>query len=161
MRSFHPLAITTLLIVGLYAHADPGEDFSALLNDAWEWRLNESPVFASRLGDRRKNDQWGDISLEAIERRYAEEREFLQRLRAIDSSALTAADQLNYDLFRRELENSIDGHQYRSYLMPISHRGGVQSLESTAETHGGGRLGDRDAGRAGIVILEAMRRGGN
>jgi prolyl oligopeptidase len=43
-------------------------------------------------------------------------------------------DQLNYDLFRRELQDDIDSYQYKNYLMPMSQRGGVQSLESTAET---------------------------
>jgi uncharacterized protein (DUF885 family) len=128
------LAITLLLLAGLCAHADPGEDFSTLLNDAWEWQLNENPVAASRLGDRRNNDKWDDLSLAAIERQHQDKREFLRRLRAIDSSQLSADDQLNYDLFRRELESSIDSHQFRDYLMPISQRGGVQSLESTAET---------------------------
>jgi prolyl oligopeptidase len=123
-----------LLAAGLSAHAGPAEDFAQLLADAWEWRLNENPVFASRLGDRRKNDQWTDISLQAIERRHQDEQEFLRRLRAIDSTQLSEQDQLNYDLFRRELENSIDGHQYRAFLMPMSQRGGVQSLESVAET---------------------------
>ena len=134
MRRLAHFATTLLLIVGLGAHADPSEDFTALLHDAWEWRLNENPVMASRLGDRRKNDQWGDLSLAAVERRHENERGFLRRLRIIDASRLSAADQLNYDLFRRELESGIDGHQYKSYLMPISQRGGVQSLESTAET---------------------------
>jgi prolyl oligopeptidase len=128
------LVTALLLTAGLSAHADPAEDFATLLNDAWQWRLNESPVFASRLGDRRKNDQWTDRSLEAIERRHQDQREFLRRLRAIDSSQLSTNDQLDYDLFRRSLENSIDGHQFRNYLMPMSQRGGVQSLESTAET---------------------------
>jgi len=121
-------------MVGLCAHAGPGEDLATLLSDAWEWQLAENPVFASRLGDRRQNGQWQDLSLDAFERRYEDQRAFLRRLRAIDSAALTADDQLNYDLFRRELENSIDGHQYKDYLMPMSQRGGVQSLESTAET---------------------------
>jgi prolyl oligopeptidase len=134
MHRTHVLATTLLLLAGFCAHADPGEEFTTLLNDAWEWRLNESPVFASQLGDRRNNDQWGDLSLAAIERRHQDEREFLRRLRAIDSSQLSADDQLNYDLFRRELESSIDGHQFRDYLMPMSQRGGVQSLESVAET---------------------------
>ena len=134
MRTCTALATTTLLLMGLCAHAGPGEDFAALLSEAWEWQLNENPVFASRLGDRRRNDQWQDLSLAAFERRHEDEREFLRRLRAIDSAQLTAADQLNYDLFRRELENGIDGYQYKSYLMPMSQRGGVQSLESTAET---------------------------
>ena len=142
MRNLKVLAVTTLLLVGLCAHADPAEDFITLLNDAWEWQLNEHPVFASRLGDRRRNDQWQDLSLDAFERRHEDKRLFLRRLRAIDSAALTADDQLNYDLFRRELENSIDAHQYKSYLMPISQRGGVQSLESTAETVRLANVGD-------------------
>ena len=134
MRTIQILATALLLLVGLCAHAGPGEDLATLFSDAWEWQLAESPVFASRLGDRRQNGQWQDLSLEAFERRHEDQRAFLRRLRAIDSAALTADDQLNYDLFRRELENSIDGHQYKDYLMPMSQRGGVQSLESTAET---------------------------
>ncbi len=122
-----------LLMAGLLAHADPAEEFATLLHDAWEWQLNENPVFASTLGDRRKNDQWTDLSLAAIERRHEDEREFLRRLRAIDSSALSEKDRLNYDLFRRELETSQEGHQFKDYLMPISQRGGVQSLETVAE----------------------------
>jgi len=134
MPAIKPFVTVLLLLMGISAHADPSSDFAALLNDAWEWRLVENPVFASRLGDRRNNEQWTDISLEAIERRHQEERVFLRRLRAIDSSALSAADQLNYDLFRRDLEDGIDSHEFKNYLMPMSQRGGVQSLESTAET---------------------------
>ncbi len=130
----HVLVPALLLTAGLSAHADPAEDFANLLDDAWEWRLNENPVFASRLGDRRKNDQWRDLSLKALERRHQDQQDFLRRLRAIDASQLSVGDQLNYDLFRRSLENRIDGHQFRNYLMPMSQRGGVQSLESTAET---------------------------
>src|SRR5690606_25569921 len=28
----------------------------------------------------------------------------------------------------------IDGNRFRTYLMPVSHRGGVQTLETTAES---------------------------
>jgi prolyl oligopeptidase len=91
-------------------------------------------VWASRLGDRRWNDRWPEIGPEAVERRAAAERDFLRRLRLINSSALSEADRLNYDLFRRELESSVDGQQFNTHLMPISQRGGVQSLESTAES---------------------------
>jgi prolyl oligopeptidase len=123
-----------LIFLSFTAAAGPAEDFQTLLDEHWEWQLREDPVSASRLGDRRWNDQWPDMSLDAIERRHQEEREVLRRLRLIDSSALTQKDQLNYDLFRRELENSVEGHQFKAYLMPISQRGGVQSLESAAET---------------------------
>ena len=126
--------IFLMFFIGLESVAGPAEDFEALLSEHWEWRMRENPVGASRLGDRRWNDQWQDLSLDAIERRYGEQQAFLRRLRVIDSSQLSEADQLNYDLFRRDLENRLDGHQYRSFLMPMSQRGGVQSLESTAET---------------------------
>ena len=126
--------IFSFIFSSLTVQAGPTEDFGALLADHWEWQMRENPVRASRMGDRRFNDQWTDMSLDAIERRQGEQQDFLRRLRFIDSSKLTETDQLNYDLFRRSLENSIDGHQFKNYLMPMSQRGGVQSLESTAET---------------------------
>jgi uncharacterized protein (DUF885 family) len=70
---------------------------------------------------------------EAIERRHEEQRQLLERLLAINSAELDETDRLNYDLFRRELQNDIDGYRFRTWLMPVSHRGGVQSLETTAE----------------------------
>jgi prolyl oligopeptidase len=128
------LAFLSLFFMHLNAIAGPAEDFEALLAEHWEWQMRENPVRASRMGDRRWNDQWTDNSLEAIERRQDEQRDFLRRLRLIDSSQLDETGRLNHDLFRRQLENATDGHQFRTHLMPMSQRGGVQSLESTAET---------------------------
>lgn len=129
-------ALTGILFVLLATsvHAGPTADLDTLLADAWEWRMLESPVYASRLGDRRNNDKWRDISPAAYDRRHQEQKEFLRRLRAIDSAQLSSPGQLNYDLFRRDLEDDVDSHEFRNYLMPMSQRGGVQSLESTAET---------------------------
>ncbi len=127
------LSMFLIFLINVAAHADPAEDLRALLDEAWEWHLVQSPVLASSLGDRRFNDQWGDSSIEAIEARHQQRQGYLGRLRAIDPSALSANDQLNYDLFRRELQNDIDDHQFNSYLMPISQRGGIQSLETVAE----------------------------
>ena len=127
------LAIFPLFSCASMAYAAPADDFAALLDEVWEWRLAEYPVFASRLGDRRYNDRWTDLSLDAFEQRHESRREFLRRLRSIDPATLSTSDQLNYDLFGRQLQNDIDAHQYRAYLMPISQRGGVQSLDATAE----------------------------
>jgi len=127
------LAVSLIFLTNLTANAGPVDDFRALLDEAWEWQLVQRPVFASSLGDRRFNDKWANLSIEAIEARHQQQQDFLDRLRAIDSSGLSANDQLNYDLFRRELHNGIDAHQYKNYLMPINQRGGVQSLESAAE----------------------------
>ena len=114
--------------------AGSGDEFQTLLEEHWDWQMLENPVWASRIGDRRWNDKWTDNSLAAIEQRHSKAQLFLRRLQLIDSRELSRQDQLNYDLLRRSLENKIDGHQFKAYLMPMSQRGGVQSLESTAES---------------------------
>jgi uncharacterized protein (DUF885 family) len=88
------LSITLILITNLTAHAGPAEDFRALLEEAWEWQLEQDPVSASSLGDRRFNDRWTDNSLQAIEIRHKQQQAFLDRVRLIDASQLSATDQL-------------------------------------------------------------------
>lgn len=127
------LTILLTLTAGNVADAAPADDFRALLSEAWEWQLEDDPVFASRLGDRRYNDQWQDLSPDAFAERDARRREFLRRLRLIDSGELSETDRLNYDLFRRQLDDDVEGHKFNAHLMPLSQRGGVQSLDSTAE----------------------------
>lgn len=117
----------------MVAYATSTSDLQVLFDEAWAWQLEQNPVFASSLGDRRFNDQWSNNSIEAIENRHNQRQNFLDRLATIAISELSANNQLNYYLFRRALHNDIDGHQYKNYLMPINQRGGVQSLEMTAE----------------------------
>jgi prolyl oligopeptidase len=113
-----------------YAIAGPTEDFHALLDEAWEWQLRESPMMASGLGDRRYNDQWSDNSIAAIQRRQDETREFLRRAYAIDRSGLSEDDQLNHELFRRSLQDRVDQFKFNGHLIPFYQRGGVQNLDS-------------------------------
>ncbi|MCH5375835.1 MAG: DUF885 domain-containing protein, partial [Planctomycetes bacterium] len=118
------------LFISNTALADATQDFTALLDEHWQWTLQGSPVMASMMGDRRYNREWGDNSLDAIEKRHKESREFLRRVYSIDRAALSEEDQLNYELFRRQLQDEVDEHQFNAYLMPFSQRGGVQSLDN-------------------------------
>jgi len=119
-----------LIFASSASFADATSDFTTLLDEHWEWRMATSPVMASMLGDRRYNDQWPDNSLDAIEQRHVEVRDFLRRVYALERNALSADDQLNYELFRRQLQDDIDEHQFKSHLMPFSHRGGIQNLDN-------------------------------
>ena len=112
------------------ALADANDDFRVLLDEHWQWTLKNSPVMASMMGDRRYNREWGDNTLSAIEDRHNETREFLRRVYAIDRDALSEDDQLNYELFRRQLQDEVDEHQFNGHLVPFSQRGGVQSLDN-------------------------------
>lgn len=130
IRRFYAVVFTLLFTVS--AFADASDEFRVLLDEAWEADLADSPVFASRMGDRRYNDRWEDLSVSAIEAHQQQTREFLRRAYAIDKDALNEADQLNYELFRRTLQDSVDAFQFNAHLMPLQHRGGVQNLENTS-----------------------------
>ena len=132
MRRRGLLTIAAGLLASQAALADAGTDFHALLDEAWEWYLEQNPVVASRAGDRRFNTEWGDRSLRGIEMQHLQRRDFLSRLSAIDESALSEADQLNHELFRRDLQRRIDEHRFEGFLMPFSQRGGVQNLDNQA-----------------------------
>jgi len=126
-----------ILLFALHAApalADATSDFRGLLDEAWQYQLDQQPIYASYLGDRRANDAWPDRSLDAINARQARAREFLTALNAIDTADLSPEDQLNYDLFRRELVDRIDGFRFKAYLLPFRHRGGIQTLESRTRT---------------------------
>lgn len=108
------------------AAAQDAAKLHALFADEYAWRLRESPEFAMSKGHYEHADRIGDPSLAAIERRHAERQEFLARLRKLDRAALTPDDQLNYDLFERELQQEVDGHRFRQFLAPVGGRFGPQ-----------------------------------
>jgi len=104
-----------------------------LFEEEWEYTLRENPTFASYLGDRRYNDRWTDVSLDAIERRHQHDREVLHKLDAISYQALPEADKINYTLFRQSYENDVEGYQFGWYLLPVSHQGGLQTANDLAD----------------------------
>jgi len=97
------LAVTLgILILALTTNAQDAAKTKALhdlFDREWDYALRESPTRASQLGDRRWNDRWTDMSLEAIKRRYAHDLEVRAELAKLDRAALSRADQLNFDLF--------------------------------------------------------------
>jgi prolyl oligopeptidase len=130
MRNSIMLLASACLLVAGTAYADVSADFAALIDEVWEWRLAQDPIEASRQGDRRYNTQWRDESVSAYEDRNLAQREFLRRLYALDKTELSKTDQLNYELFRRDLQRRVDEFQFNGHLMPFNQRGGVQNLDS-------------------------------
>ncbi|MFL6333739.1 MAG: DUF885 domain-containing protein [Pyrinomonadaceae bacterium] len=113
--------------------SNPAASLKQLFDEEWEWTMREFPTFASSLGDRRYNDRLTDASLAGAARRDEHRRQTLARLLKIDRARLASADRLNYDLFRKDLENDIEEYRLRLHLMPVTQRGGVQSTDELAE----------------------------
>jgi uncharacterized protein (DUF885 family) len=99
---------------------------NALFKLDWDHGLRESPEFATDVGDPRFNDRWTDNSPGAIERRKRELSAPLKVLESIRPAGLTAADRLNLELFRFNLDNAIDGARFKGEYMPLNQLGGVQ-----------------------------------
>jgi uncharacterized protein (DUF885 family) len=115
------------------AGAGASRQLHALFEEEWEWQMRESPTFASTLGDRRYNDLWPDVSLEAYERRHRHRLSTLERLRRIDRARLPVSDRLNYDLFKKDYEQAIEEYKYRFHLLPIHQREGAQNSDELAD----------------------------
>jgi prolyl oligopeptidase len=162
MKILLRLILLTAICGSTAAWAAAGDNLRTLIGEAWEAQLANDPMFASQLGDRRYNDRWADLSIEAITAAQAQQREFLRRVYAIDRNALNADEQLNYELFRRELQYTVDEFQFNGYLMPFSHRGGVQNLENNATELSFESIRDYDdwltrMSRIGTVIEQTIR----
>jgi uncharacterized protein (DUF885 family) len=132
-----PFAFGLIMFAGAAAFAQDATTTKALHDlfaREWQYDLERSPTRASQLGDRRWNDRWPDRSLPAIKRRYDHDVELLKELGRIDRSKLSAADQLNYDLFKKDYETGIEEYQYRWYLVPLNQRGGIQTQNELADS---------------------------
>ena len=110
------------------------EALHRLFASEWDYQMQRNPTWASKLGDRRWNDRWEDVSLEAIRKDHEHDFETLDRLRRIDRSKLSSKDQLNYDLFEWEHKISIEGYGYQWYLIPLNQRGGIQTSDDLANS---------------------------
>ena len=107
--------------------ADAGERFAELVDREWAWRLREFPVFATSVGVHEYDDRLEDASLAASARRDAETRAFLVELDAVDRAALSPADQVDYDIFRRQLEERVEGHRFGDDLLTLNADSGFHT----------------------------------
>ena len=109
-----------------------GTALHALFDREWERNMRENPLYASDLGDYRYNDKWPDASLAAIQKSHAEDQQALADLLKIDRSALSPQDQVSYDLFKWQSNDSNDSYRFHEYLFPLNQLGGIQTIGDIA-----------------------------
>ena len=93
----------------------------------WEYTNVVYPENATYVGYPGQNDRWTDMSVAAINQRRAAVNSELNVVRAINRARLNTADQLNYDIFRRNTEEAIEGMRFPGDVIQISQLGGPQS----------------------------------
>ncbi len=108
------------------------EDFKKLLADEWQWTMEQSPTWASQLGDRRWNDRWPDVSLARQAAQQEHRLALVARLKSIARSSLPAEQRVNYDLFRYEAELAVEEYQMKMHLAALTHRDGIHLADELA-----------------------------
>ena len=92
----------------------------------WEQVMVENPEYATEVGYPGQNDRWSDASLETIQKQKTGPVEAQKVLQSIKRNKLSATEQLNYDLFKYNLERDIVGNRFPTELMPVNQMSGVQ-----------------------------------
>ena len=84
------------------------EQFHLFFEQYHEDQLRTRPVYASRMGDHRRDDQIEDLSAGAGASRFASWKRTLARLEAeIPCDRLSRASQIDYEVFRHSLQENI------------------------------------------------------
>ncbi|MXW69511.1 MAG: DUF885 domain-containing protein, partial [Acidimicrobiia bacterium] len=92
-----------------------------LVEEYFEASLELNPLQATFLGDRRYNDRLANYL--GAEHRAASEaltREYLERIEAIDPERLGREDRLTFEIFRLNLENSLEIGEFPEHLLAIN-----------------------------------------
>ncbi|AFU98828.1 DUF885 domain-containing protein [Simiduia agarivorans] len=122
--------VTGGLLLSLGALADTTEDAKAeaLFEAVFNENLDRSPVFQTYLGMKTNYDQWDDLSPEHEREGYAQTRDHLTRLQAIDKSKLSADVALSYRLLEDDLKQDIEFEQWRLHNYPVNQMFGTHSM---------------------------------
>jgi uncharacterized protein (DUF885 family) len=120
MKLRHAAALILALLAAPALAASPDKQFQQLLDEDWERGLKDYPEFATFLGDPRYNDRWTDMGPAAIAARDAADRAVLGKLAKIPRDKLSAAEQVNYDLFKQRYETQVAYQPFHLEQVPLS-----------------------------------------
>lgn len=128
------LAAFLLVFVAMSASAqaqrvDAAAELKALLDEDLDAARRRNPIEATIRGDRGYNHLLPDLSPAAREREHARQRRALERVKAIDASALRGQDRLSRELLLDKLDLAVEAQQFRDAdALVLNTLGGLQTM---------------------------------
>ena len=101
------------------------ERLQALFKVEWSYTLSVAPEFATYIGAPGYETKWTDLTVAAIKERKRLAGRPLAVLATIERAALSASDRVSYDLFKRQLEEAVEGARFPAELVQITQLNGV------------------------------------
>lgn len=128
MKALAVAALAAGLSLSALAQAQtPSADLARLFEEerAFVWR--EDPLSATSDGVHDYDDRLPSVTPEAYARRLVADRAFLARLHAIDRAALSAQEQVSYDLFEFMVGQRVALARYNDWRLPLNSDSGFHS----------------------------------
>ena len=101
--------------------------FQKLLSDEWDYRMLCDPITATLTGDHRYDDRLTHVTELDYSQQLDQMRVFRNRLDQIVRTSLQPEDQLNYDIFKRTLDDSIREMEFGGYYLPVAKSAGFHA----------------------------------
>jgi uncharacterized protein (DUF885 family) len=113
-------------IIDSKGRASDSERLHELFKVDWAYTMAVLPEEATYFGVPGYETKWTDLSHAAVaERRHLTGRPLVV-LATVDRSRLNAADQVNYDLFKRQAEEALEGNKFPTELIQLTQLSGIQ-----------------------------------
>jgi uncharacterized protein (DUF885 family) len=131
MKKLFLLLFLLLPSATLAAAATAPGDATARLHDLfqreWELRLKEDPLEATSVGRHEYDALLPTTTFAELQRENGEAKAFRDELAAIDRARLPADEQVNYDIFKRQLDDRIADFELGDYQMPFNADSGFHT----------------------------------
>jgi uncharacterized protein (DUF885 family) len=101
------------------------QQLSDVLTEQWNYTMRSNPEWASILGDKRFNDKSSDVSEKAVYADIEEQKKFLKRFEAIDTSGFPEQEALDKTLMVRNIQLQLEGGRFKDWEMPVTQFGGI------------------------------------
>ncbi|MBC5992554.1 DUF885 domain-containing protein [Pontibacter cellulosilyticus] len=97
------------------------QNIDQIFENYFEERLKLFPLEATAIADSRYNDQLpNDLSQEHKQQVKQLYQKYLDQINSLDRSKLAEQEQVSYDIFKYEMEKSLEAFNYPSELLPIN-----------------------------------------
>ncbi len=127
MKTFAAWLLAILVAVPGFAEpditatqADPATRLHQLFVREWSLRLAADPLLATAIGEHQHDAELPQVDAAARQRMAGTQRDLLRQLSTIDRLRLSPEDRISYDMFQRELSESIVEVELGTYQIPFT-----------------------------------------
>ncbi len=104
-----------------------GKKLNAFFEMEFEKGVARYPTWQTYLGRKTNYDKLDNETLEYDEESYELDRKALKELKKFNYNILSDADKISYDIYKYQIEKSLEGYKWRFHTFPLNQMFGYQS----------------------------------